>query len=112
MNARGPRIVMKSLVFGVLLAAALAPAAEAFTQDTRTPLNPDGSAKFVDPEQVESLTSPSTNGSAPGNKTLRSGNTTFSFGVTRDDGRSTFGRASPLNSFGFNRGFRGFDRDQ
>jgi hypothetical protein len=87
------------------------PAAGAFTLDTRTPTNPDGSAKFADPDQqVQNLTSPSTNGSTPGTKTFRSGNTTFSFGVTRDDGRSSFGRVSPFNSYGANR-FRGLDRD-
>ena len=53
----------------------------------RTPTNPDGSAKFADPDQqVQNLTSPSTNGSTPGTKTFRSGNTTFSFGVTGNDG--------------------------
>src|SRR5882724_2159667 len=106
---------MKPLIFGISLAAALglAQAAGAFTLDTRTPLNSDGSAKFVDPDQrVESLTSPSANGSVPGSKTFRSGNMTFSFGVTRDDSRPAFGRASPFNNFGFNRGPRGFDPDQ
>ena len=106
---------MKAFLFGASLAAtlALSQAAGAFTLDTRTPLNPDGSAKFVDPDQrVENLTSPSTNGSASGSKTFRSGNTTFSFGVTRDDSRSSFGRASPFGGYGFNRGFRGSDRDQ
>jgi hypothetical protein len=105
---------MKPLFLGVLLAAALglAQGAAAFTLDTRTPLNSDGSAKFIDPDQqVENLTSPSTNGSAPGMKTFRSGNTTFSFGVSRDDGRSNFGRVSPFNNFGANR-FRGFDSNQ
>ncbi len=100
---------MKPLFFGVLLASALgfAQTAGAFTQDTRTPLNPDGSAKFVDPDQqVQNLTSPSTSGSTPGTKTFRSGNTTFSFGVTGNDGRSSFGRVSPFNSR-----FRGLDRD-
>jgi hypothetical protein len=104
---------MKPLFFGVLLASALgfAQAAGAFTLDTRTPTNPDGSAKFADPDQqVQNLTSPSTNGATPGTKTFRSGNTTFSFGVTRDDGRSSFGRVSPFNSYGANR-FRGLDRD-
>ena|SRR5882672_5904104 len=102
---------MKPLFFGLLLASALgfAQAAGAFTLDTRTPTNPDGSAKFVDPDQqVQNLTSPSTNGATPGTKTFRSGNTTFSFGVT--DGRSNSGRVSPFNSFGANR-FRGLDRD-
>jgi hypothetical protein len=105
---------MKPLFFGLFLASALgvAQGASAFTMDTRTPTNPDGSAKFVDPDQqVENLTSPSANGGAPGTKTFRSGNTTFSFGVTRDDGRSNFGRVSPFNNFGANR-FRGLGTDQ
>jgi hypothetical protein len=106
---------MKLLFFSVFLASALglAPGVGAFTLDTRAPLNPDGSAKFVDPgQQVENLISPSTNGSAPGSKTFRSGNMTFSFGVTGGDGRPTFGRVSPFNSLGVNRGSRGFDRDE
>lgn len=111
---------MKPLFFGILLASAgllasapgLAPGAAAFTMDTRTPLNSDGSAKFVDPDQqVENLTSPSANGAAPGMKTFRSGNTTFSFGVTHNDGRSNFGRVSPFNNFGANR-FRNLDSNQ
>jgi hypothetical protein len=107
-------MVMKPLFLGILLASAfgLAQGAAALTLDTRTPANPDGSAKFVDPDQkVDNLTSPSTNGSAPGMKSFRSGNTTFSFGVTHDDGRSNFGRVSPFNNFGANR-FRGFDSNQ
>jgi hypothetical protein len=106
---------MKSVFFGVFLASALglAQGAGAFTLDTRTPLNPDGSAKFVDPDQrVENLTSPSTNGSAPGTKTFRSGNMTFSFGVTGGEARPTFGRVSPFNNLSANSGLRGFDRDQ
>ena len=97
---------MKQLLFGVLLTSALglAQGAGALTLDTRTPLNPDGSAKFVDPDQqVENLTSPSAKGSAPGTKTFRSGNSTFSFGITHDDGRPGFGRVSPFNNFGASR---------
>jgi hypothetical protein len=107
-------MVMKPLFLGVLLASALgvAQGAAALTLDTRTPANPDGSAKFVDPDQqVDNLSSPSTKGSSPGMKSFRSGNTTFSFGVTRDDGRSNFGRVSPFNNFGANR-FRGSDPTQ
>jgi hypothetical protein len=107
-------MVMKPLFLGILLASALglAQGAVALTLDTRTPANPDGSAKFVDPDQkVDNLTSPSTNGSAPGMKSFRSGSTTFSFGVTRDDGRSNFGRVSPFSNFGANR-LRGFDSNQ
>jgi hypothetical protein len=106
---------MRPLFFVILLAFSLGTAqgAGALTLDTRSPANPDGSARFVDPDQqVEDLTSPSTKGSAPGSKTFRSGNTTFSFGVTGGDERPGFGRVSPFNNFGFNRGFRGFDRDQ
>jgi hypothetical protein len=105
---------MKPFFFGVLLASALglAQAAAAFTMDTRTPLNPDGSAKFIDPDQqVDNLTSPSANGATPGTKTFRSGNMTFSFGVTHDDSRSSFGRVSPFNNFGANR-LRGLGTDQ
>jgi hypothetical protein len=108
-------IIMKPLFFGILLASALglAQGAGALTLDTRTPANPDGSAKFVDPDQqVENLTSAATRGSAPGTKTFHSGNSTFSFGVTGGDGRPTFGRASPFNNLGVNRGLRGFDREQ
>ena len=97
---------MKPLFLGVLLASALgfAQGAAALTLDTRTPVNPDGSAKFVDPDQkVENLTSPSSNGSAPGMKSFRSGNSTFSFGVTRGESASPFGRVSPFNNFGPNR---------
>jgi hypothetical protein len=104
---------MKPLFLGVLLASALgfAQAAAALTLDTRTPVNPDGSAKFVDPDQkVENLTSPSSNGSAPGMKTFRSGNSTFSFGVTRSEPASPFGRVSPFSNFGANR-FRGSATD-
>ena len=104
---------MKPLFLGVLLASALglAQGAAALTLDTRTPVNPDGSAKFVDPDQkVENLTSPSSNGSAPGMKTFRSGNSTFSFGVTRGESASPFGRVSPFNNFGANR-FRGSATD-
>jgi hypothetical protein len=107
-------MVMKPLFLGILLASALglAQGAAAFTLDTRTPTNPDGSAKFVDPDQpAANLSSPSTNGSAPGMKSFRSGNTTFSFGVTRNDGQSNFGRVSPFNNFGANR-FRGLDSNQ
>jgi hypothetical protein len=105
---------MTRFLFGILLAAAFgfAHEAAAFTLDTRTPTNPDGSAKFVDPDQqTENLTSPSLNGSTPGMKSFRSGNSTFSFGISRDDGRSNFGRVSPFNNFGANR-FRSLDRDQ
>ncbi len=106
---------MKTLSFGVLLASALsfANGAGALTIDTRSAVNPDGSAKIVDPDrQVDNLTSPSANGSTAGSKTFRSGNSTFSFGITRSDERPGFGRASPLNNFGFNRGLRGFNSDQ
>jgi hypothetical protein len=106
---------MKPLLFGLLLAWALLPMdrASAFTLDTRTPVNPDGTAKFVNPDQqVDNLTAPSTKGTTPGSKSFRSGNMTFSFGVSRDDERSAFGRTSPSNNFGFNRGFRSFNRDQ
>lgn len=105
---------MKSLFPGLLLGSALllGHGAAAFTLDTRTPVNSDGSAKFVDPDhQVENLTSPSTDRSTPGNKTFRSGNMTFSFGVNREDERPAFGRVSPFNSFGFNQGLRGFQRN-
>lgn len=103
---------MKRLAFGLLLVPALlfTQGAGAFTIDTKTPLNADGSAKFVDPDRAtENLTVPPTNGSAPGTKTFRSGNTTFSFGVTRqDDNRSFFGRS---NNFSPSRNFRDFNRD-
>jgi hypothetical protein len=90
----------------------LASGAAAFTLDTRTPTNPDGSAKFVDPDrQVENLTTPSVNGSAPGTTTFRSGNSTFSFGISRGDAGSGFARTSPFNNFGFNRGVSGLNRD-
>lgn len=105
---------MKTLFLGLLLGSALvlAQGAGAFTLDTRTPVNPDGSAKFADPDQqVENLTSPSTGTSTPGVKSFRSGNMTFSFGVNRDDERSAFGRVSPFNNFGFARNLHGFDRN-
>jgi hypothetical protein len=105
---------MKSLSFSFLLGAALlvAQSAGAFTLESRTPVNPDGSAKFVDPDQqVEKLAGGASNGAAPGSRTFRSGNMTFSFGVTRDE-RPTFGRTAPFGNFGFNRGFRGFNSDQ
>ena len=105
---------MKPVLFGLLLGSALllGHGAGAFTLDTRTPVNPDGSAKFVDPDQqVENLTSPSANGSTPGVKSFHSGNMTFSFGVSRDDERPAFGQASPFNNFGFARNLRGFSRN-
>jgi len=107
--------MMKPLSFGILLASALliANGADALTIDTRTPVNPDGSAKFVDPDQqVENLTSPSNGSTTPGMKTFRSGNTSFSFGVTRGDERPVFGRAYPFNNFGTSRGLRSFGPDQ
>jgi hypothetical protein len=108
-------ITMKPFLIGILLASGLglAQGASALTLDTRTPLNPDGSAKFADPDQqVENLASPPAKGSAPGTKTFQSGNSTFSFGVTRGDARPGFGRLSPFNRFGVDRGVRGSDRDQ
>jgi hypothetical protein len=106
---------MKRLAFSLLLAPALlfAQGAGALTLETTTPRNADGSAKFVDPDRTtENLSAPPTNGSAPGTKSFRSGNTTFSFGVTRqDENRPFFGRATPFNNFGANRNFRDFNRD-
>jgi hypothetical protein len=113
---------MKRLAFSLLLAPALlfSPAllfvqgAGAFTLDTTPPRNADGSAKFGDPDRAtENLTAPPTNGSAPGTKTFRSGNSTFSFGITRqDENRSSFfGRARPFSNFGPNRSFSDFNRD-
>src|ERR1700682_2053506 len=106
--------IMKRLAFSLLLVSALlfAHGAGAFTIETATPRNADGSAKFVDPDRTtENLTAPPTNGSAPGTKSFRSGNTTFSFGVTRQDDRPLFGRAAPFSNFGPNRNFRDFNRD-
>jgi hypothetical protein len=106
---------MKLLFCGIFLAFALGSVqgAAALTLDTRTPVNPDGSARFVDPDrQVDNLTSPSAKGSSPGMRTFHSGNSTFSFGVTGGNSRPTFGRGSPFNNFGVGRGSRGFDRDQ
>jgi hypothetical protein len=108
------RFVMKALFLSLLLGSALllAHGADAFTLDTRTPVNPDGSAKFVDPDQqVENLTSPSTSTSTPGVKSFRSGNMTFSFGLNREDERPAFGRVSPFNNFGFARNLHGFDHN-
>lgn len=105
---------MKPVFFALLLGSALvlAHGAGAFTLDTRTPVNPDGSAKFVDPDQqVENLTSPPTDRSTPGVKSFRSGNMTFSFGMSREDERPAFGRVSPFNNFGFARNLRGLDRN-
>jgi hypothetical protein len=106
--------IMKRFAFGLLLVPALlfAQGAGAFTIDTTTPRNADGSMKFVDPDRTtENLNAPATNGSAPGTKSFRSGNTTFSFGVTRQDDRPLFGRATPFNNFGSNRNLRDFNRD-
>jgi hypothetical protein len=106
---------MKPLFLALVLASALGlvHGAGALTLDTRTPVNPDGSAKFVDPDrQVENLASPSANGSAPGSKSYHSGSTTFSFGVTSGDRRGNYGRTLPFNNFGVSRGFRGFDRSE
>lgn len=98
---------MKRLAFGLLLAPALlfAQGAGALTLDTTTPRNPDGSVKFADPDSAaENLTAPPVKGSAPAVKSFRSGNTTFSFGVTRqDENRSLFLRPTPFNRFGPNR---------
>lgn len=105
---------MKRLAFGLLLVPTLlfAHGAGALTLETTTPRNADGSAKFADPDRTtENLSAPATNGSAPGTKSFRSGNTTFSFGVTRQDDRPLFGRATPFNNFGANRNFRDFNRD-
>ncbi len=98
---------MKRFALGLLLAPALlfAQSAGALTLDTTTPRNADGSVKFVDPDSAaENLNSPPTKGSAPAAKSFRSGNTTFSFGVTRqDENRSLFLRPAPFNRFGPNR---------
>jgi hypothetical protein len=98
---------MKRFAFGLLLAPALlfAQGAGALTLDTTTPRNADGSVKFVDPDSAaENLTAPPAKGSAPGTKSFRSGNTTFSFGITRqDENRSFFLRPAPFNKFGPNR---------
>jgi hypothetical protein len=105
---------MRPLFAMVLLASlvSLTQGAAALTLDTRTPTNADGSTKFVDPDdKVDNLAAPSTNGSASGMKTFRSGNSTFSFGITHGDSRSGFGSAAPFGSFGFNHSQRGFNPD-
>jgi hypothetical protein len=105
---------MKRLAFGLLLVPTLlfAHGAGALTLEATTPRNADGTVKFADPDgTTKNLSAPATNGSAPGTKSFRSGNTTFSFGVTRQDDRPGFGRATPFNNFGANRNFRDFNRD-
>ena len=76
-----------------------------FTDATKAAKHLRGSVKKV------IISAPATNGSAPGTKSFRSGNTTFSFGVSRQDDRPGFGRATPFNNFGANRNFRDFNRD-
>lgn len=55
------------------MAVLVAPAAQAFTMDTQSNTNSDGSARYADPDSR--LT-----GSGDGQTTLRQGNTTLQFG--------------------------------
>ena len=70
------RLAVFAAAFG--LAVLAAPAAHAFTMDTQSNTNSDGSARYTDPDSR--LT-----GSGDGQTTLRQGNTTMQFG-----NRSTF----------------------
>jgi len=65
------RLAILAAAFG--LAVLAAPAARAFTMDNTSNTNPDGSARYTDPDQRFS-------GSNNGQTTLRQGNTTFQFG--------------------------------
>lgn len=67
---RHPLTVLAAALGLALLAA---PAANAFTFDNQSNVNADGSARYVDPDSQFS-------GSASGQTTIQSGNTTLRFG--------------------------------
>jgi hypothetical protein len=95
---------MKSLQVGLLVAAALllSHGAGAFTLDTKTGLNPDGTARFVDPDEpLSHLSSPSSSTGGASSMTLfKSGNSSFSFGIAQPDDRLAPGQLTPFRGLG------------
>lgn len=93
---------MKRFSVGVLLASMflLSQGAGAFTIDKSSAVNPDGSARFADPDQqLDVLAAPPKSG---GPVTLFSnGNSSFSFGISRPDDRFSSGPTSPFAGLGF-----------
>lgn len=65
------RLALIAAACGLALLAA--PSARAFTMDNQSNTNPDGSAKYLDPDNKFS-------GSGSGQNTVKQGNTTIQFG--------------------------------
>jgi hypothetical protein len=98
---------MKSLHVGLLVAAALvlSHGAGALTLDTRTGVNPDGTARFIDPDEpLPHLSSPPPSaGNASSVPLFKNGNSSFSFGITQpgqSDDRFAPGSLTPFRGFG------------
>ncbi|MBV9521670.1 MAG: hypothetical protein JO010_02680 [Alphaproteobacteria bacterium] len=92
---------MRSLLTGLLALAALtlAPGADAFSLDTKSGVNPDGTARFSDPdEQLPRLSSPA-NGEASSMTLFKSGPSSLSFGVGRSDDRVAPNPLVPFRGF-------------
>ncbi len=91
---------MKLWIAALLLAMALAPAAEALTLDTKGLSNPDGSARFTDPDKTAPFSSSGSGSSDGSSMTIfKNGNSSLSFGISRPDARSP-GFGTPFRPFG------------